>query len=75
MVISRDLELGGKSSLGVSGSSGKDHVERVFGMNLCLIADVLVVVSSGSEKRMGDLIMRVRGGAVLLKMVVRSRDL
>lgn len=74
-MISRDLGLGGKSSLEVLDSSGKDHVERVFGMSLYLFVDGLVVVSSGSEKRMGDLIMRVRGGAVLLKMVVRSRDL
>jgi len=50
-------------------------VERVFGMNLYLIVDVLAIVSLGSGKRMGDLIMRVRGGAILLRMVVRSRDL
>ena len=66
---------GGKSWLEVLDSSGKDHVERVFGMNLYLIVDVLAVVSLGSGKRMGDLIMRVRGGAILLRMVVRSRDL
>jgi len=74
-VISRDLGPGGKSSLEVSDSSGKDHVAHAFGMNLYLFVDGLVVVSSSSEKRMGDLIMIMRGGAVLLKMVVRSRDL
>ena len=74
-MISRDLGLGGKSSLGVSGSSGKDHVEHVFGMKLYLFVDGLVVVLLGLKRMRGGLIMIVRGGAVLLKMVVRSRDL
>jgi hypothetical protein len=48
---------------------------RVSGRNLYLSFDVLVVGLSGMERRMGNLIMRVKGGVVRLKMVVRSRDL
>jgi hypothetical protein len=73
-VISRDLELGGKSSLGVLGSSGKDREVRVFGRSLYLFVDVPEVGLLGRRK-MGNSIKRVKGGVVLLKLVVRSLDL
>jgi hypothetical protein len=48
---------------------------RGSGRNLYLSVDVLVVGLLGMERRMGNLIMKVKGGVVRLKMVVKSRDL
>ena len=67
------MELDVKSSLEVWGSSGKDHVVRVFGRSLYLFVDGLVVVLLG-RRRMENLRERVRGDVVLLKLVVRSLD-
>jgi hypothetical protein len=73
-VISRDLELDVKSSLEVWGSGGKDHVERGSGRNSYLFVDDQVVAQL-RRRKMGNSIMRVRGGVVLLKLVVMSLDL